>query len=211
MKKTILIIAIMAAMTSLISAQNDGDYREKISFGFKIGGNLSNVYDSEGEEFRADAKLGFAGGAFLEIPIGAFIGVHPEILFSQKGFRATGSLLGLEYTFTRTTNYIDVPLYFAIKPIEYVTILVGPQYSYLLKQNDEFESNLINHDQQYEFENEDIRKNLLSFSAGIDVNIDHIVVGLRAGYDLLKNNGDGSTSTPRYKNAWYQATLGYRF
>ena len=211
MKKTILLLVMIAAMTGLLSAQNDGDYREKLSFGFKVGGNLSNVYDEQGEEFRADAKLGFVGGAFLEIPIGSFIGVHPEFLFSQKGFRATGSLLGFDYTFTRTTSFIDVPIYFAIKPVEYVTILVGPQYSYLLKQNDVFDSSLLSYEQQQEFENDEIRRNILGISAGFDVNIDHIVVGLRANYDLQKNNGDGSSTTPRYKNAWYQATIGYRF
>lgn len=194
-----------------MTAQDDNDYSEKLSFGFKIGGNLSNVYDADGEEFRADAKLGLAGGVFLEIPIGAFMGVHPEFLFSQKGFMATGSLLGFDYTFTRTTNYIDIPIYFALKPVEYVTILVGPQYSYLLKQSDVFESSLVSYDQQQEFENDEIRKNILSLSAGADININHVVVGLRAGYDLQKNNGDGSSTTPRYKNAWYQATIGYRF
>lgn len=211
MKKTILLLVMIAAMTGLLTAQEDGDYREKISFGFKIGGNLSNVYDEEGEQFSADPKIGLAGGAFLEIPIGSFLGVHPEFLFSQKGFRATGSLLGFDYTFTRTTNYIDVPIYFAIKPVEYITILVGPQYSYLLKQTDVFESSLVSYDQQQEFENDEIRRNILSLSAGADININHIVVGVRAGYDLQKNNGDGTSSTPRYKNAWYQATIGYRF
>lgn len=202
----------MAAMTSYVSAQyDDTDYTEKVSFGFKIGGNLSNVYDENGEEFRADAKLGLAGGVFLEIPIGAFIGVHPEFLFSQKGFKATGSLLGFDYNFTRTTNYIDIPIYFALKPIEYVTILVGPQYSYLLKQTDVFESTLFSYDQEQEFENDEIRRNILGLSIGADINVGHVVVGLRANYDLQKNNGDGSSSTPRYKNAWYQATIGYRF
>jgi hypothetical protein len=148
---------------------------------------------------------------FLEIPISSFIGVHPELLFSQKGFRATGTLLGFDYTFKRTTSFIDVPIYLALKPVEYITILVGPQYSYLVKQSDVFESSLMSYDQQQEFENDEIRRNILSLSAGLDVNIDHVVVGVRAGYDLQKNNGDGSSTTPRYKNAWYQATIGYRF
>jgi hypothetical protein len=43
------------------------------------------------------------------------------------------------------------------------------------------------------------------------VNLDHTVIGARAGWDLSNNNGNGTSSTPRYKNAWVQATVGYRF
>jgi hypothetical protein len=34
---------------------------------------------------------------------------------------------------------------------------------------------------------------------------------LRGSWDLKNNNGDGTSTTPRYKNVWYQATVGYRF
>jgi hypothetical protein len=37
------------------------------------------------------------------------------------------------------------------------------------------------------------------------------VIGARVGWDLMQNNGDGSSSTIRYKNVWYQATIGFRF
>ena len=43
-------------------AQNsETDFRDKLMFGLKEG---TNVYDSEGEDFVAKAKLRFAGGAF---------------------------------------------------------------------------------------------------------------------------------------------------
>ena len=57
-------------------------------------------------------------------------------IFSQKGFKSTGTFLGTDYETTRTTDYIDIPLFLAVKPVEYVTLLFGPQYSYLLKQKD---------------------------------------------------------------------------
>jgi hypothetical protein len=46
---------------------------------------------------------------------------------------------------------------------------------------------------------------------GIDVNIDDFVVSARVSWDLLNNSGDGTSSTPRYKNIVGQITLGYRF
>jgi len=185
--------------------------RDKLMLGFKVGTNYSNVYDTQGENFVADAKFGLVGGAFVSIPIGKFFGVHPEVLFSQKGFKSTGTFLGTPYSLTRITNYIDVPLFVELKPIEFVTILAGPQYSYLLKQKDDFTSGGLTATQIQEFNNANLRKNTFSFILGGDVNIVNMVVGVRAAWDLKSNNGDGTSTTPRYKNMWYQLTLGYRF
>jgi hypothetical protein len=118
--------------------------------------------------------------------------------------------LGSPYDLTRTTNYIDLPLLLTIKPIEYVSIVAGPQYSYLIKQTDVFSNNLFTSEQSKEFTNENLRKNVLGFVGGLDVNVKSVVIGLRAGWDVQNNNGDGTTSTPHYKNAWTQLTVGFR-
>ena len=138
MKTLILIILTVTSLANIVSAQdNTTDLRNKITIGLKAGANFSNVYDIKGEGFIADSKFGFVGGAFLAVPIGKYLGLQPEILFSQKGFKATGKILGvINYEFTETTSYIDVPLLFAFKPSGVFTLLVGPQFSYLLKQKD---------------------------------------------------------------------------
>jgi hypothetical protein len=205
MKNLILIVAVMLSITYGTTAQNQA------AFGLKVGANYSNVYDSQGEDFSADAKFGFAAGAFLSIPFGKYLGIQPEILFSQKGFKGTGTMFGSTYDVTRTTNYIDVPLLVAVKPVQYITFLAGPQFSFLMKQKDEFNSLTSNFQQEEAFDNDNIRKNTLCFTGGADINLDHTVIGLRAGWDLSNNNGDGTSSTPRYKNAWVQATIGYKF
>lgn len=191
--------------------QTPFDTRGKFYVGFKGGANYSNVYDTKGENFSADSKFGFVGGVFLTIPIGRFLGIQPEILFSQKGFKGTGTLLGSSYALTRTTNYIDVPLLVSLKPANGITLMAGPQFSYLLKQKDEFTSAVITDEQVQEFKNDNIRKNILGFIGGIDFNFDHVVLGTRIGWDIKHNNGDGTHTTPRYKNVWLQATLGFRF
>ncbi|MPM23051.1 hypothetical protein SDC9_69514 [bioreactor metagenome] len=212
MKKLILVFVFATLMFGSAFAQkSNADFREKVSFGVKAGINISNVYDSQGEQFNADAKLGLAAGIFVALPIGKFIGVQPEILFSQKGYKGSGSLLGSNYSYTYTSNYIDVPLLFAIKPISLITILVGPQYSFLVKDSYKFDSALINIDQEHVFENDNIRKNTLSFLGGVDFNFKRIVIGTRVGWDLQANKGDGTSETPRYKNIWYQATIAFRF
>jgi len=210
MRKIILSVALVALMANFINAQ-EIDQRPRFHMGIKAGANFANVYDSNGEEFRADGKLGFAGGVFFSIPMGTYFGFQPEVMFAQKGFKATGTLFGTNYGLTRTTNFIDVPLLLAIKPLDILTIFVGPQFSYLMKRTNVFNSELGSVEQVEEFNNENIRKNIFGAVIGVDVNLHPVVFGVRAGWDLSTNNGDGSSQTPRYKNAVVQATVGFRF
>ena len=201
----------VAVTTSNAQTTTTTDNRETLSFGLKVGANYSNVYDSETQDFVADAKFGLAAGGFVSIPFGKFIGIQPEILFSQKGFKSTGTYLGSTYSMTRTTDYIDVPLLFAVKPIKEVTVLFGPQFSYLMKQKDDFTGGTISSTQQQDFNNDNIRKNTYCLTGGLDFNLNNLVLGLRTGWDVKNNDGDGNSTTPRYKNMWHQLTVGYRF
>lgn len=209
MKKIFLVIATIAFIsTNSIGQINKTDYRKNFQFGLKAGANYSNIYDSQGDKFDAESKIGFAGGVFIAIPIGKFLGIQPEVLFSQKGYKQTGAFLGSNYELTRTTNYIDIPLLLSIKPVNFLTIQVGPQYSYLMKQKDVFANSLTTIEQQNEFKNNNIRKNTLCFIGGVDVNIKRVIIGTRAGWDVQNNQGDGTSTNPRYKNAWVQASIG---
>jgi hypothetical protein len=215
MKKLILLIGGLLFVQLCFSqdepAKVKRDIRNKFMVGIKAGMNYSNVYDTEGGDIEADPKLGFVTGGFLTVPIGRFLGFHPEVLLSQKGYQASGSTLGSSYVYTRTTNYVDVPLLFAFKPAPVLSILAGPQYSYLVKQQDSFESSNLSVEQEREFENDNIRRNTLCFLGGADLNLNHFVFSGRVGWDVQNNNGDGTYSNPRYRNVWYQATFGYRF
>ena len=212
MNKIMMIIAAATFIGATASAQGNGsDSRENVHFGVKAGANISNVYDTEGADFVADPKLGFAAGAFVAIPIGKFIGVQPEILFSQKGYQRTGNVFGSDYKFTHTSNYIEVPILLQVKPSEMITLLAGPQYSYLIKEKNVFSNEYVNGSNEQDFENDNVRKNTLGFVGGVDINLNQLVVGVRAAWDLQNNNGDGTSNIPTYKNVVYQATVGYRF
>ena len=220
MKNSMMLLflgCLSTIFTSTVLAQNFGrstgmsDFNERPTLGFKVGTNLSNVYDTQGEEFEADPKFGLATGLFLAVPLGQYLGIQPEILFSQKGYRGSGSVLGSEYSFKRSTNYIDVPLLLALKPTQYFTFLVGPQYSFLLSQKYTFKSDILDISREEQFDNENLRKNTLGFTGGFDVTMESAVLSARAGWDILSNEGDGTSNSPRYKNMWYQATIGFRF
>ncbi|MDD3320400.1 MAG: porin family protein [Paludibacter sp.] len=207
MKTNVIMLTaiLMLASNNKTYAQND-----QIHVGVKAGVNYSNVYDSEGEEYTADGKFGFAGGAFVSIPVTPLLGIQPELLFSQKGFQATGTVLGNDISFTRTSAFLDLPIFLAIKPNEMLTLLVGPQYSFLMSQKDVFANPIQDIVVQEDFDTDNIRRNTLCLVGGADVNLSNIVLGARIGCDLFNNNGDGTSTTPRYKNVWGQVSVGFR-
>jgi len=214
MKKLIFLITLSFIISGYIIAQEhnyDSDMRGHFQFGLKVGANYSNVYDIKGQDFTADFKFGLAGGVYMAIPLGEVLGIRSEILFSQKGYQSTGSILGAGYKITHTADYIDIPILLEIKPIEFITVVAGPQYSYLVHTSNNFSNSFITAQEEQTFDNVNLRKNLLCFLAGLDFNIHHLVIGTRFGWDLLRNNGDGTSGSPRYRNMWYQATLGVRF
>jgi hypothetical protein len=194
-----------------IFAQDDMDMRDKLSLGVKVGVNNANLYDTKGNEFDSKAKIGLAFGGFLSIPFGKILGFQPEVMYSQKGYKGNGSLLITNYEFTRRTDYIDVPLQLQIKPAPIITILLGPQYSFLVHKGFDFKAGGLSVDQQNDIENSNIRKNTLGAVAGLDVNVSHLVIGGRLAWDLQDNNGDGTSTSPRYKNVVAQLALGVKF
>ncbi len=210
MKRLIFSMVLLAGFSLPAIAQEDT--RESLHFGLKAGFNYSNVYDEQEEDFEADGKGGFAGGAFLSIPVGRFLGVQPEILYSQKGFRADGTVLGTPYTFTRTLNYVDIPLQVMLKPVPGFTILLGPQYSFLVSSRDVLTVDDDSAVDEDFYDNDNIRRNTFCLVGGFDFTFaSHFVLAPRFGIDLMYNNGDGSQSDIRYKNNWLQLTLGYQF
>lgn len=210
MKKFFIIALIVSSSFSTKLSAQDGDPREKVTFGVKAGVNYANVWDEQGEDFEANPRVGFAGGAFLRLPLGKYIGLQPEILISQKGFQGSGTLLGTSYSFSRTSNYVDIPLLVQLKPGERFSILLGPQYSYLTSQKNTYTFGANSVAQEKEFENDNIRKNTLGFVIGADIDVSHAVLSGRVGWDFQNNNGDGSSTTPRYKNQWLQLTIGFK-
>jgi hypothetical protein len=211
--QTTICIFVSVGLFAQQSDNSKYDFDNKstaVFFGVKAGANYSNVYNGNGPSFQHDPKFGFAGGAFLSVPITSLFGVQPEVLFSQKGYKATGMLLNEPYEITRTTNYLDVPILVSFRPLTFLSILAGPQYSFLLSQKNKVESGTFSSEQEIIFDNEEVRKSTLCFTGGFDVNVQHWVLGGRIGWDLFKNNGNDNETTPRYNNSWFQVTLGYR-
>ena len=210
MKKLIaLIVLAVTGLTFNATAQDGSSSETGVKFGLKAGFNLSNIYDQEGNDNNTDVKMGLAGGAFLHIPFGSALGFQPEILFSQKGFRGTGQAMGTNYEYSRTTNYMEFPLLLAFKPGSNVALLMGPHVSYLLSQRDEVKSGAYSavHDQN--FNNDNPRRNTVGLTAGADFYLRPVILATRIGWDFTDNNGDGTSTSPTYKNAFLQFCIGF--
>lgn len=208
-KVAMMMVILLTTFTYAQDIKIDNDDRDQMRFGFKAGVNFANVYDEEGNDFVADGKTGLAAGVFLSVPFGKLLGFQPELMYSQKGFQATGSVLGFDYDYKRTSTYLDIPLLLQIKPSKNFTLLAGPQFSYLLETKNEF--NNTSNTVEEEINAEDYKKNIFGFVVGADVNLENFVIGGRLGWDISKSDADGNSEAPRYKNQVVQLTLGYRF
>lgn len=185
--KTLLFCLITAFTIQTVQAQ---------SFGFKLGAVVSNTFDSESTNFSDNAKVGYAAGLFSRIPISGMIALQPEVSIAQRGFIGNGTFLGSDYRLDRTLNYIDVPVMVALMVTPTVTLVAGPQYSYLFKQTDSYSSGSTTFSESTEFSDHELDSSNISFTGGVDVDLDPLVIGLRTGWDT---------------RSWYQLSIGIRF
>ena len=86
-----------------------------------------------------------------------------------------------------------MPLLASFKPFELLTLVAGPQISFLINQKDVFRSGNLTIDQKQVFKDDNSRRNVLCILAGFDINVDYMVLGARAGWDIQNNNGDGTS------------------
>ncbi|MEI9911958.1 MAG: porin family protein [Bacteroidota bacterium] len=82
--------------------------KEKASFGFKAGVNISSFRTAiDYSDFEPTPKLGQVFGAFVQIPLSSRFILQPEFLYSQMGSMAKSTLWG-DVTFRY--NYFSIPV-----------------------------------------------------------------------------------------------------
>ena len=108
--------AVMAGAATTAQAQST------ISFGPRVGGNLSTVAISGEDADGANPKqiVGFQLGVTADIQLATNFALQPSLLFSQKGFKleesGSYSANGITATYsekrTLKVNYVELPLNF---------------------------------------------------------------------------------------------------
>lgn len=182
-----------------------------VHLGLRAGANLSNIVQNNSTDFSTGSKIGANAAIFLELPLASVFSIQPELQFSQKGYKNTGTYLGSAYEYKQTTNFIEVPLLAKIKPVKNFGILLGPQFSFLMSTKTKFTVNNATYESLVKTDNDNLRKNIVGGVIGIEATAANFVVGLRYSRDFQTNNGDGSSSTPRYKNQVTALSVGFIF
>jgi len=98
----------------------------KTSFGIKGGVNLANI---SGADFSPKMKTGFHIGALLNMRFGALLGLQPELLFSQQGFKTNDDKC--------TFSYLSLPIMIKLYVSNGLHIAAGPYVSYMLSVSPE--------------------------------------------------------------------------
>jgi hypothetical protein len=210
LKKCVPAILLLFLTSSLLAQENEethnSDWMPRV--GFKGGLSIATIIKTNDNNFSTGSLLGFNGGAVLQLPIGHVIAIQPEVLFSQKGYRASGTTPA-DYDYRRYLNFLDIPILLRINLSKQFGIVVGPQYSYLLSTHTNFKSGDVGYEQTVNNENNNIRKNIFGGVIGADVNLNrNLFIYGRYTIDFKNNNGDGTSSTPSYKNQVFQFGVG---
>lgn len=201
--KKVIIVAICVLFAGTASAQK---------FGVKGGVNFSNIIKTNDENFNTEFKPGINAGIFLEIPIVSSLAFAPELMFSQKGYKTSGtSLLGGANEYSVTTNFIELPVLAKINASDKFNIVFGPQVSFLTSTKETFKQGSDSYQKTIREENDNLKKSLFGGVVGLGINItEKMSLNGRYALDFQKNNENGTTETPRYKNQVYQVSLGFK-
>jgi hypothetical protein len=221
MKKLLILFTLAVVISTVAYSQ--------VSFGIKAGVNFQNLNGKDADDDKLENKLipGFHAGFDVAIPIAQDFYVQPGLLFSTKGAKSEGTLLGDVKT---TLGYIELPLHLLYKPQLGTGKLIlgfGPYLAYgitgKIKRETgsdidiKFKSDLTTQDlieraaAQTDF--------LKGFDAGADIFFGYefafkvsVVVNAQLGLLNLEPDYEGNDNDERItKNTGFSVSLGYSF
>lgn len=127
MNKMLLLGAVSMLTVTSLKAQ-------EITSGIKGGLTLSNLYIDRDELDDENARMGFHAGFFSQIMFAETFGLQPEFLFTTKGTEAKYEGM-FDQTVNFNMNYIDIPLFAVLRPVEVLEIYAGPYIGFMLNSN----------------------------------------------------------------------------
>jgi hypothetical protein len=177
-------------------------YAQKLHYGLTVG---TNLYKVTGRSFDEKTKAGFTAGAYGEYFFNRLMGIQSELLWSQLRTR-TNDQFSQIYPGVGVSdadvylNYISLPVMFSFKPTPELSILLGPQYSYLVNQT----SGLLT---GAESGKDAFKKSDVSLVFGGQLNLGKVKVGARYSIGLTEIN---SLQSDSWKYHGFHFSLGYQ-
>jgi hypothetical protein len=210
--KKLFIVAIALLTVGSVNAQEKSSSKIP-SFGLKGSVSFSNIIKTDDSNFETNYVTGFNAGLFVNIPVVDRLSFQPELLFSQKGFKSNRSGVLGNGTLTQKTNWIEIPILAGIQAAPGFNIYLGPQISFLTKTTNTYDGTFSSAQQtKYESDADKFKKSIVGgvLGAGFDITNKLSLTG-RYALDLQKNNENGTSETPQFKNQVWQAGLAYKF
>lgn len=224
--KLISIVLLLLISVSAAMAQGPG----KMSVGILGGVNFQNLNgkDFTGDKLENDLIVGFHAGVNVQIPVAPEFYFQPGVLFSTKGAKHTGDVLGTDYTGTTSISYIEVPLNLVYKGLlgnGYVLLGLGPYVGYGIMGKVKAEGGSVSTDQDIEFKNvvelgdDPLVPYFKAFDAGGNIFFGYemlsgIFAQLNAQLGMLNINPEYKAipdDKSSIKNTGFGFSLGYRF
>ncbi|MPS72024.1 MAG: PorT family protein [Chryseobacterium sp.] len=203
-------------------------------FGLKAGINVASISKDGYDD--AKSKVGFAGGAFVNIPVSEQFSIQPEVMYSQMGSKVTNkystTFLGNTYEARSTAklnlDYITVPIMFQFRATPAFYIEAGPEFGFLTSAKaKDINTTYVNGspDDSSTNTSEDLKDYYSGFNMGAALGLGYDITpnfGINARYvagftDINKKdrNTDGNTSLQndgdKNRNNTFQAGVYFKF
>ncbi|MDB5025775.1 MAG: PorT family protein [Mucilaginibacter sp.] len=184
--------------------QLDDFYRPRV--GIEGGLSIANTVDTYDAGYSTNNILGFHAGITATLPIVYPFSFQPEILFSQKGYKAFTT----DGTFTQRNNYIDIPLLANFRLVRGFNFLVGPQINIPVSTTNTFDNGFAVSRESYYGDNgnKSYVAGVVGFSIDLNPNVD---IHARYVLDLSSNTYDANSPIPDYRNQIWQFGIGIKF
>jgi hypothetical protein len=187
---------------ALLTTVTASSYAQKLHLDI-VGG--TNIYKVTGRSFDEKFKPAFSAGVAGEYTINSMMGIQSELLWNQvithtdQDFSQIYPGVGIADADVYL-NYISLPVMFAFKPAPEISLLLGPQYSYLVNQT----SGLLTGEHSGD---DAFKKSDLSLVFGGQLNLGKVRIGARYSIGLSEIN---ALQSDPWKYHGFHFYLGYR-
>lgn len=228
MKKSLFFACFFAV--SIISATAQ-DIKYGVQAGLNVAGfsgkdvsNINEGLEDIGLDLNPKPKTGFHFGGYAIIYYNEFISYQPGLYFSSRGFRINdsfsfsnsgGDMATIDIEYVYSSYYLDAPLLARVELSSGFSVLLGPQFSFLLADKENFTGSIGEVSGSTRSRNIDDVKNVdvaITIGASYDLPMGFHVsaaydLGLRSVLD--KNNLEGDPA--KVYNRVFKLSVGYTF
>lgn len=201
---------LMLGAVTVANAQEEASNKSSMapSFGIKGGINFATVTSDDDDISDPESRTSFHAGVFGEFPVADIFSIQVEALYSGQGFEADfngpdGDRAELQL------DYINVPVLAKFYVVEGFSLEVGPQFSFLV--NDEFDFNPNSNDGDIDFEGNPFAPDVETFEFGVAAGATlQLPIGLFATARYNRGLTD-IVEDAKVKNSVFQIGVGYKF